>query len=163
MRGLEAKARELTDLILQLTHQITIRESEILQNWDVELTLPEFKVIHFLNRRGPSIMREIADHLGMAVSTMTGIIDRMVKKNLVVRERPEDDRRIVKVELTEQGRQAEDWHMSEHKRITIAILKRLNEEDQDALLDIMKKVVQFDLNTNHHDRRPTEPVDETPR
>ncbi len=163
MRGLEEKARELTDLILQLTHQITKRESEILQNWDIELTLPEFKVIQFLDRRGPCIMREIADHLGMAVSTMTGIIDRMVKKELVTRERPEDDRRIVKVELAERGRQAEEWHMSEHKRITKAILERLNKEDQDALLDIMKKAIQFDLNTKQKDRQPATPADEIPR
>lgn len=148
MRGLEEKAHELSDLILQLTHQTTIRESEILQNWETELTLQELKVIHFLNQKGPSIMREISDYLGLAVSTMTGIIDRMVKKELVIRQRPEDDRRIVQVELTEWGRRAAIWHMDEHMRVIKAILQRLNDHDQDALLDIMKKVLEYDPNSN---------------
>jgi len=49
-------------------------------------------------------MNELAEHILQSKSGLTRIVDRMSEEGLVRRERPEDDRRVVLVLLTDQGR-----------------------------------------------------------
>ncbi|WNZ27133.1 MarR family transcriptional regulator [Leptolyngbya sp. NK1-12] len=46
----------------------------------------------------------IADKLKQLGATLTGVVDRMEERNLVYRERNPDDRRIVHIWLTEEGK-----------------------------------------------------------
>ncbi|MHC0062963.1 MarR family winged helix-turn-helix transcriptional regulator [Nostoc sp. UIC 10890] len=46
----------------------------------------------------------IADKLKQLGATLTGVVDRMEDRNLVYRERDPDDRRIVRIWLTDEGR-----------------------------------------------------------
>ncbi|MEG3860721.1 MarR family winged helix-turn-helix transcriptional regulator [Microcoleus sp. herbarium12] len=47
----------------------------------------------------------IADKLKQLGATLTGVVDRMEERNLVYRERDADDRRIVRIWLTDEGKQ----------------------------------------------------------
>jgi MarR family transcriptional regulator, organic hydroperoxide resistance regulator len=47
----------------------------------------------------------IADKLKQLGATLTGVVDRMEDRNLVYRERDSSDRRIVRVWLTDEGKQ----------------------------------------------------------
>jgi len=87
-------------------------------------------------------MTEIADHLRLPISTVTGIVDRLVQKKLVNRSRTEEDRRVVMVELSQNGRKFKNWQLKEHRKVSRAILESLREGDQDILLDLMSKIVQ---------------------
>ena len=51
--------------------------------------------------------KEIAEQLGIENSTISGILDRMEKKELIERQIDKEDRRFVKVELTKAGRDLE--------------------------------------------------------
>jgi DNA-binding MarR family transcriptional regulator len=46
----------------------------------------------------------IADRLKQLGATLTGVVDRMEERNLVYRERNSDDRRIVQIWLTAEGK-----------------------------------------------------------
>ena len=67
--------------------------------------------------------------------------DRLVDKGLVVRERTEEDRRIVQVDLTERGREIFQWDFDEHVQFIKEILGRLGRSDRRTFLDLMKKIV----------------------
>jgi DNA-binding MarR family transcriptional regulator len=144
MDSLEEKARALTDLFTQLMRRFQMQESEFFRSLESELSLQELKVIFFLNRGQPSIMREIADCLNLSVSTMTRLIDRLVSKDLVTRRRPEDDRRIVNVELTAKGREVTNWQDQKHMQLCRVILRALSETDQQQLLDLLHRVIEND-------------------
>lgn len=47
----------------------------------------------------------IADKLKQLGATLTGVVDRMEKRALVFRERDPDDRRVIRIWLTEEGKQ----------------------------------------------------------
>jgi DNA-binding MarR family transcriptional regulator len=51
-------------------------------------------------------MNELSDKMNLDTSTMTRVIDKLVRDNLIKRERAEDDKRVVVVTLTEQGKEA---------------------------------------------------------
>jgi DNA-binding MarR family transcriptional regulator len=60
-------------------------------------------VLWQLEEHGESAMSRLADLLGVSVSNLTGLVDRMEERGLVERLRPADDRRIVRIRPTTHG------------------------------------------------------------
>lgn len=61
-------------------------------------------LVSMLERHGGMPMSRIADVLDVSLSATTGIVDRMEERGLVERARLADDRRVVFVQVTDQGR-----------------------------------------------------------
>ncbi|MCP4176610.1 MAG: MarR family transcriptional regulator, partial [bacterium] len=66
---------------------------------DSEYTLPQLTVIAILAENGPLKATQISKMAGLANSTITGIIDRLEKKDVITRERQSTDRRLVLIKL----------------------------------------------------------------
>ena len=69
----------------------------------VGLTPPQFYVLATIGYAGGLPFGEIGAKMLVTVSNLTGIVDRLEDKKLVVRKRDENDRRVVHVVLTERG------------------------------------------------------------
>ncbi|ADY54606.1 regulatory protein MarR [Syntrophobotulus glycolicus DSM 8271] len=84
----------------QSCHRIHNQAVKLFQNRCKDnLTAVEMWIIHALKHSSSCKTTELANHLGIPNSTLTGILDRMEKKGLVVRSRIPDDRRVVLVTL----------------------------------------------------------------
>lgn len=70
------------------------------------VSMSHFHLMALLARHGELGMTRIADVLDVSLSTATGLIDRMEERGLVGRVRVPDDRRAVRVNLTDTGRAA---------------------------------------------------------
>jgi len=68
-----------------------------------ELTGPQLTVVKMLETVGDLSLSDLSDRIRAQNSTVTGIIDRMEREGLVVRARSTEDRRVVKIKLTEKG------------------------------------------------------------
>jgi DNA-binding MarR family transcriptional regulator len=68
------------------------------------LTVSQSYCLRLLFFGGPRTMGGLARALDVRLSTMTGIVDQLEKKELVQRIDHPDDRRSLKVELTPRGR-----------------------------------------------------------
>lgn len=68
------------------------------------LTGPQLTVIKILEQLGDLSLSSLSSRIKAKNSTVTGIIDRMEREGLVRRERSEEDRRIVLIRLTDEGR-----------------------------------------------------------
>ena len=64
------------------------------------------QVLARLQMVGAMPVSQVASTLGVSAAAATGMVGRMEERGLVRRERDEDDRRVVLVELTPQGRAA---------------------------------------------------------
>lgn len=69
----------------------------------VELTMPQLKALFLVHGLRSATMGTVASHLGVGLSTATGLVDRLVDQHLVRREDDRRDRRIVRVLPTEEG------------------------------------------------------------
>ena len=69
------------------------------------LTAPQILVLQSINDAEPVTIGLIAKKISLSQATVTSIMDRLVSKNLVYRERSSIDRRKVNAYLTEQGKQ----------------------------------------------------------
>jgi MarR family transcriptional regulator, 2-MHQ and catechol-resistance regulon repressor len=69
----------------------------------IGLTPPQFYVLATIGYAGSLPFGEIGAKMMVTVSNLTGIVDRLEEKKLVLRKRDETDRRVVHVTLTEKG------------------------------------------------------------
>ncbi len=68
------------------------------------LSMTHWHVLILLARHGEISMSRLADVLGVSLSNATGLIDRLEERGLVDRVRVPDDRRVVLVRVSDQGR-----------------------------------------------------------
>ncbi|MGA9756486.1 MAG: MarR family transcriptional regulator [Desulfobaccales bacterium] len=69
-----------------------------------DLSVPQFRVLVFLNRHEGASLSDIAEHLGLTLPSMSKMIDGLVARNLVTRQMDLKDRRRVTLVLTALGR-----------------------------------------------------------
>ncbi len=68
------------------------------------ITGPQLWAIKTIAREAPITVSEIARRMYLHPATVVGILDRLEKQGLASRTRSTEDRRVVKVELTGQGK-----------------------------------------------------------
>jgi DNA-binding MarR family transcriptional regulator len=69
----------------------------------VELTGPQLTVLKLLEGVGDLSLSALSERIRAQNSTVTGIVDRMEREGLVVRSRSTEDKRVVRIRLTEKG------------------------------------------------------------
>ena len=115
-----ADEREITvRQILKISDKI-FREIKLMipSEWlTSDMTVAQLRVLLYLHTEGPCSMRNIAASLDVAISTATGIIDKLVRKNLVVRSEDPSDRRLVICSLAPAGKKLMDriWKLGRNQ------------------------------------------------
>lgn len=71
--------------------------------FDFDITVPQFSALQILIHNETLTIGELSKKMALACSTITDLIDRMEKTELVVRKRDEKDKRVVKVEALPKG------------------------------------------------------------
>lgn len=86
-------------------------------------------------------MSSLAQGMSVPMSTATGIVDRLVKKGLLDRDRSDEDRRVVIVYLTESGKEV----IADFKKQLYFNLDRvrsiLTAEEFETALELLRKLV----------------------
>ncbi|MFJ4195915.1 MarR family winged helix-turn-helix transcriptional regulator [Pseudomonas sp. NPDC089534] len=72
------------------------------------ITAAQFKVLIIAAQYGVDTPAELCRHLSLDSGSMTRMLDRLEQKGFLIRQRSEDDRRQVRLKLTEQGQQLAD-------------------------------------------------------
>ena len=75
---------------------------------ELDLTIAQLKTLYVAAMAGPIRMSELAVRLGTAVSTTSGVVDRLVQLDMLERLDDPSDRRQVLVRATPQARQRLD-------------------------------------------------------
>ena len=91
-------------------------------------------------------MSELGRRLSRDGPTITGIIDRMEKKQLLVRRRNTRDRRVIQVYLTEKASEIKDNLMKMQKEAGMNITCNFSDQDigtLEELLDWARSVVSW--------------------
>lgn len=139
MFDLEARAIELKNNIDVISSHF---QSLSALTSSEELSLQELKIVYHIGQCKSCIMREVSEYSQVAVSTMTGIIDKLEEKGLVKRERNDEDRRIVRVLLTSKGCKLNQSYVENYLELSRRMLQSLDEDEQNTYLELTKKIAQ---------------------
>ena len=101
----------LNEVLVRLFRDIMdIEEKAIITQEFKDLTNNDMHVIDAIGVGAPKNMTSIARELSVTVGTLTIAMNSLVKKGYVIRERGQEDRRIVYISLSEKGRNAFHHH-----------------------------------------------------
>ncbi len=101
-RPFEEMEEEVVLNLLRTNDQFGNRFGRLFREYG--LTSSQYNVLRILRGEGkPMPSLEIAERLVQVVPAITGLIDRLEKQGLVVRQRCTEDRRVVYVEITEKA------------------------------------------------------------
>jgi len=132
--------RELFNDILRTEESITLGRPE-------NLTLKEIHVIEAIaktTKNGlPPRASDIASALQVAPGTLTAAADLLEKKGYVSRIRDKNDRRSMRMALTEAGLQAQLQHQAFHRELTDEILATLSDSEAEILVHALDTVQAF--------------------
>jgi DNA-binding MarR family transcriptional regulator len=107
---------------------------------EFDLTVPQAQLLCVLIAR-PYGMFELAKTLGLAKSSISGLVDRSEKRGLVRREADPGDGRAFRVALTDKGAQlAEQFHEETTKRVAELPLG-LSAAEQEVLVGLLTRVI----------------------
>jgi DNA-binding MarR family transcriptional regulator len=98
-------------------------------------------MLELLGKRGPMIMSELSDSARLCLSTATGIIDGLVSKGLAIRSRSDEDRRIVQVQLTEEGQDVYEQVLQGRLNMVRGMLGALDPDEQEIFVTLFRKIV----------------------
>ena len=101
----------------------------------------EILAMLLIYRKNKVNMSEVAEYINAPLNTATGVITRLEKKMIVERTRDTEDKRIVMINLTQNG---QEFIKDEKKQIEYYVRKvynSLTEEEKSVAISIVNKVI----------------------
>ncbi|OOM82293.1 HTH-type transcriptional regulator MhqR [Clostridium puniceum] len=106
------------------------------------LSTNELAIIRIISEKDEVIIKDILEALNIPKSTLTSIIDKLEKRNFVIRAISKRDRRSYKLELTEKGKVAQDEHIKFEEEVYGNIIISLDTyEEREDFLKLLRKIV----------------------
>jgi DNA-binding MarR family transcriptional regulator len=112
-------------------------------NKKYQVSAPQLNCLLSLYENGPLPPSQIAKHIMVKSSTVTGIVDRLEQKGLVKRFRNSPDRRIITIELTDSGKNLAKNAPPPIQQKIIDGLKKLSEDELDQIILPLTKLTDM--------------------
>ena len=135
------RIREVIFLIRKLMQAGEIYTKELNKKFNV--SAPQSACLLVLHEDGPLSISQIAARIMVKSSTLTGIIDRLEKKGLVVRTRQSLDRRVITIELTAAGQELAERAPPPIQQKIVQGLSRLSDAELALIIQSLNKLTEM--------------------
>ena len=133
----------VNDILVNLFREIlVVEENAIITGEFKNITVNDMHIIEAVGLEGRN-MSAIAKALGITVGSLTTSMNGLVKKEYVIRERSEEDRRVVMIRLSEKGERAYFAHKKFHDEMTEAVIASIAKEDIPTLTNVLQGLIKF--------------------
>jgi DNA-binding MarR family transcriptional regulator len=133
-----AEDLDVMDGLVQVSFAVIAILSQVAAAHDLSLT--QLRVLGILRDR-ESKMAELAGHLGLERSTVSGLIDRAATRGLVRRTPSASDARVVRVSLSAKGKRIAAAVTEEVSRLVEPMTHKLGAADRELLAALLTRVV----------------------
>lgn len=138
-------ADKLNQLMPALIKEFARRQTNEL--YKGKITLPQFLILGFLGRGGGSRMTDIARFMGITTAASTGIVDRLVRAGYAARSYDANDRRIIRMKLTQSGSILVKKVNKERRQMIIDIFGKISQAEREKYLEILTHI--YNILTTH--------------
>lgn len=123
-------------LLTTAQHSVFLKMTDKLSDFDV--TPVQYAVLYCLWEKDGKSPKEIAERLKLENSTISGILERMEKKNLIERSISKADRRFIQVLLTEKGAGLETEVVNAVEEVNNEVMAAFSDIETDELKTSLK-------------------------
>jgi DNA-binding MarR family transcriptional regulator len=104
------------------------------------LNPPDMQTLLFVGEHTTCIATDVAEHLRVAPTTASSIIDRLVRRGLLLRERTEENRRVVQLRLTKEGQKVQSQVLNYQLANCRAMLSALKVSEQEVFVRLISTI-----------------------
>ncbi|NLY46303.1 MAG: MarR family transcriptional regulator [Tissierella sp.] len=122
---------EIEKYLRRIDHTIRKKGREIII--EANITIPQFQALQILIHNENLTIGELSQKMALACSTITDLIDRMEKTELVIRRRSEKDKRVVIVEVLPKGHDILEKVLKKRRAYLKGMMSEYNLENMDIL------------------------------
>lgn len=108
----------------------------------IGLTAPQRLAVRFIGRHPRITLGTLAELLHLHPGTMTGIVDHLLERGLVTRERGTEDVRRVHLTLTPEGRLLDRRRRGTVEAAVRRVVSGLSPEQLDAASHVMRRLAE---------------------
>ena len=137
------QADEIIDIFKNIKKTLSYKFEKSAKQYG--FTAPQLSVIFHLYDMPSITLNELSDHMMLTKSTVSGIVDRLTKQGVVIREIPKDNRRIVKLSISEEFKKNNDICNMKKKFISGLISDSIKNMDPAEVEKIIYGLRQFSL------------------
>ncbi|MGG4179883.1 MarR family transcriptional regulator [Virgibacillus pantothenticus] len=125
---------------------VLIKASKALQDHVMEdiknygMKTSEFIILETLYHKGKQTVREISDSVLIKTGSITYVIDRLEEKGMLQREHCQKDRRVVYIDITDEGKNLMDEIFPKHQKVIEELFMDISDEQKQTIIDVLKKV-----------------------
>ncbi len=132
---LDTCAHELMDTAPQIMQAIRV---EMRRARDLNISIPQFRTLRFIQRNPDSSLSNLADHLGLTLPSASKLVDGLVKQKLITRKTSTTDRRQLTLLLTPIGTSIVDSAITSARANLAKKLEHLSSDELEAISQAMQ-------------------------
>ena len=107
------------------------------------ITGPQLWALKIIRENGGLSLGDLSQRMYVHPSTISGLMDRLEKKGYVIRDRSQEDRRVVQVELTPRGNRLAKKAPNPIQGRMIYGLRRVKKEELQRIRDSVQTLVDI--------------------
>lgn len=138
MKVREQMMYDMEALLRTVFKQIRDEINEILL--EKEMSRNEFMILRLLSEQGPKKVTEFATILGVSASHITAVTDALVEKGWITRVRSKEDRRIIKIHLTDAGKEIIRYFEEKKTEYYFKRFSGYSDEELKTLIELFSKL-----------------------
>ncbi len=105
-----------------------------------KISANEMEIILFISEHGPQRMKSVGEQFKIKFSTLTSLVDKIERLNLVKRVNSKEDRRSILVTITKKGKKMLDEYNDQIRVLAERISEIAREDSLPGLLETLEKV-----------------------
>ncbi len=141
---MDRENRVVNELLVKLFNDVLeIEEATLKSGPFSDLSITELHTIEAIGMYEEKTMSDVAQTLEITVGTLTTAINKLIKKEYVVRKRIPEDRRVVLVSLTKKGKLAYRLHEKFHRDMINETVYQLTEQEKKILISSLERINTF--------------------
>lgn len=130
--------KEIEKNLRRIDHIIRKEGRLILKDYNI--TVPQFEALQYLIHNENMTIGELSQKMHLAFSTITDLIDRMEKTELVTRMKDANDKRIVRLKVLPQGLDVVDKVLTKRIEFLAGKLASLTDEEKERLDNVLHRL-----------------------
>lgn len=135
------KTRDVISLISRIRQKVNgLIITEISRQGIDGIVVSHGDILYALFQKERMTMAEIAAKIGKDKSTVTALVNKLVKLGYVARERAAEDTRVTYVTLTAQGHELEPVFEAVSKKVLEVFYTNVSEEEKEELLRLLSRI-----------------------
>lgn len=113
---------------------------------EYDLTPQQIFTLWQLQEHGQMTMGELAEMLSVTHGVATRMVDRLLKKKMVERNRDENDRRVVRISLTKQGTDVAAEAVEGAISFARDVFRGVSQRDREGYLTLLARIEEAQSN-----------------